>query len=90
MSGEECTNLFLTNLLLRQYIIDQARRHSSNREDQEDFVQEAWFRILKECTDDGTDGRCRNKAYCAIHTLYERKRYRGKKIVFVGLSKDLF
>lgn len=44
MTGEEFIKVW-GNLELRQYIIDQARRHSKNKEDQEDFVQEAWFYI---------------------------------------------
>ncbi len=75
MTGEECTNLFLTNLPLRQYIIDQARRHSSNREDQEDFVQEAWLRIF-ECDYGKLEGYYRHIAYNAIICQYHRnKRY---------------
>jgi DNA-directed RNA polymerase specialized sigma24 family protein len=73
MTGEECTNLFLTNLPLRQYIIDQARRHSSNREDQEDFVQEAWLRIF-ESEPDRTDDYYYPIAYRAIHWAYEKER----------------
>ena len=30
---------------LRQYIVDEAKRHSHNMENQEDYIQEAWLYI---------------------------------------------
>ena len=46
MTGEECDRLFRTDIELRQYIVDQAKRHSRYVSNQEDFVQEAWVYLM--------------------------------------------
>lgn len=74
MTGEEFVRLY-EDTDLRQYIVDEARRHSKRIEDQEDFVQEAWLRISQLEPDRTLEHYC-EEAYRAIHAWYERARRR--------------
>jgi hypothetical protein len=72
MTTEEFFELW-ADTELRQYIVDQAKRHSRYKENQEDYVQEAWLR-LSLC-----DGGCCNEyykqqAYNGIQNAYKRAR----------------
>jgi DNA-directed RNA polymerase specialized sigma24 family protein len=62
---------------LRQYVVDQARRHSKNPEDQEDYIQEAWMRIA-EADANKTEAYYEDEAYRAIHAAWKRD-YRRKQ-----------
>lgn len=73
MSGEEFMQLW-GNTELRQYIVDQARRHSRSIELQEEFMQEAWL-CISQC-----EYGCRTSDYYedvalrAVQKLYQRER----------------
>lgn len=73
MTGEEFMALW-GNLELRQYIVDQAKRHSRNAELQEEFVQEAWM-CISEC-----ERGCNTAEFYevvalrAVQKLYQRER----------------
>lgn len=62
------------NTELRQYIVDQAKRHSKSPELQEEFMQEAWF-CISQC-----DRGCNTSEYYelvalrAVQKLYQRER----------------
>jgi hypothetical protein len=79
VTGEEFMTIY-GDTALRQYVIDEAKRHSKRLEDQEDFVQEAWLR-LSQLEPDRTLEHYREEAYRAIHAIYERDRRRKKALV---------
>ena len=68
MTGEEFVELW-KDKDLRQYIVNQARRHSKRRELQEEYVQEAWLCIS--CAPAGYDSMAYKEiAYRAIYSGY--------------------
>lgn len=81
---------FLTlwdNVELRQFVIDQARRHTRNKEQQEDYVQEAWLTIS--CA---PAGYCLEKyqdlAYKTIYSWYwqmYRERLMFRQAIIYGM-----
>lgn len=77
MTGEEFIKVW-GNLNLRQYVIDQAKRHSQRIENQEDFVQEAWMAISEACYDN-TDVYLKNIALNAIRRIYRKYKIVSKK-----------
>lgn len=77
MTGEDWVRLREQNNRLRQYIMQQARRHAWSTEDAEDYVQEAWLRLLQQPAEQ-SDDYYRRQAYNAIHAAYERDRSRRK------------
>lgn len=87
MSGEEFMQLW-SNLDLRQYIIDQAKRHSRRVELQEEFMQEAWL-CISLC-----EFGCRTAEYYesvalrAVQKLYQRERRykRNERLVIEAYS----
>ena len=62
---------------LRQYIVDQAKRHSRRRAVQEELVQEAWL-CISCAPGDYTPGSYKSIAYKAIYSSY----WRDKKETF--------
>lgn len=73
MSGEEFMQLW-GNTELRQYIVDQARRHSRSIELQEEFMQEAWL-CISQCEYGGrTSDYYEGVALRAVQKLYQRER----------------
>ena len=85
MTGEDWVRLKEENSCLRQYIMQQARRHAWSIEDAEDYVQEAWLRLLQQRAGQ-SDDYYRRQAYNAIHAAYERERGRRKTEKNVRLS----
>ena len=73
MTGEEFFELYNKDTELRQYIVDQAKRHSRNKDLQEEFVQEAWLYISLARPDMVTD-EYQNIAYNAIRNLYRAEK----------------
>ena len=77
-------------LHLRQFIVDQAKRHSKNIENQEDYIQEAWLAISLE----PHGKKCEYYeavALRAIQRIYQQdRRYRRKKrkIISTFLEKN--
>jgi hypothetical protein len=64
---------------LRQYILDEARRHSKDWRDQEDYLQEAWMRISLCEEYDKTFEFYERLALRAIWAVYQReRRYKQK------------
>ena len=59
---------------LKQYIVDQARRHSRNPELQKEFIQEAALCISLDEFGDGTVDYYKTIARRAIQKLYQRER----------------
>ena len=78
MTGTELT-ILMKNGKLKHAICKHARRYSSLIEDQEEYIQEAWFRIAQQ--DNGLGLEFYEKeALRAIRNTYERYRYSvGKK-----------
>ena len=72
MKGEEFMDVY-GDTELRQYIVDQAKRHSRYKENQEDFVQEAWLRISMG-ERDGTEEYYKCVALRAIQAAYQKMR----------------
>jgi len=69
MTGEEFMDLWRNNKDLRQYIVNQAKRHSKRKELQEEYVQEAWLCIS--CAPAGySEEAYKEIAYHAIYSGY--------------------
>jgi len=75
VTGEDWVRLRDENICLGRYIQQQARRHAWSLEDAEDYIQEAWLRLLCEPADMDED-YYRRRAYQAINTAYKRDQRR--------------
>jgi len=73
MTGDEFMQLW-ANTGLRQYIVDQAKRHSRNVELQEEFIQEAWMEISECPYECKTLEYYQTVALRAVQKLYQRER----------------
>lgn len=69
MTGSEFVDQCWKCKPIRQYILDQAKRRSKGREDQEDFAQEAWLAVSTVPHCYGVDG-CKELCYNAIYSGY--------------------
>ena len=79
MTTEEFMGLW-ADIGIRQYIVDQARRHTRSPELQEEFIQEAWFCISLCEFGCNTTEYYQLVARRAVQKLYQReRRYKGNE-----------
>jgi hypothetical protein len=85
MTGEEFTTLYRCCSELRQYVVDEAKRHTRDKDLQCDFIQEAWLRVSL-CERDCSVQYLKQEAHRAIENYYRReKRRRTEKFEYVEL-----
>jgi len=73
MTGERLAKLMMDSYM-KEEIAKIARRYTSDIQDQEEYIQDAWLRIA-ESGDDRTNDFYLQEALRAIRNHYQRKRY---------------